>query len=113
MGRVLGGVPGPSGTASDRHLLWRRVDGKWEYTLAAMAREEAGFETMEEYIWQRKNTAAQYIATRSILFLGAGMERTPGERVGIWWWDQADIDLAGATETATAAAADEDKDGME
>ena len=32
-------------------LLWRQVDRKWEYTSAVTATEEAGFETMEEYIW--------------------------------------------------------------
>ena len=36
-------------------------------------------------------------------------KRTPGARVGMRWWEQASIDLAGARETATAAAeADED-----
>ena len=31
-------------------LLWRETDGKWKYTSAAAAREEAGFQTMEKYI---------------------------------------------------------------
>ena len=44
-------------------IPWRRADGKCEYTLAVTSREEAGFETMEEYIWQRKNMVAQFIAT--------------------------------------------------
>ena len=34
-----------------------------EYTSAEAEREEAGFEPMETYIWKRKNTVAQYIAT--------------------------------------------------
>ena len=38
-------------------------DKKWEYTSTETAREEAGFKTMEEYIWRRKNTVAQYIDT--------------------------------------------------
>ena len=60
--------------------------GKWEYTLATTAREEAGFETTEEYIWQRQNMVAQYIATRSLLDLCEGSERSPGVRVGMPWW---------------------------
>ena len=34
-------------------LLWWWIDSKWEYNSAALAREEAGFEVMEEYIWIR------------------------------------------------------------
>ena len=36
---------------------------------------------------------------------------TPGERVGVMWWEQAAIDLAGARETVTAAE-EADRDGM-
>ena len=43
-------------------LLRRKPNRKWTYTLAAMAREEAGFLEMDDYIWRRQNTAAQYIA---------------------------------------------------
>ena len=64
MGRVVGGFQ----DQMTRRLIWRlprrQVDGKWDYTLTAMARAEAGFEMMEEYIWRRQNMVAQYIATR-------------------------------------------------
>ena len=50
----------------------RKTDRKWEYTLAARARDEAGFQTMEEYIWRRYNTVAQYIVTKSLLDLCEG-----------------------------------------
>ena len=40
------------------------------------------------------------------------MERKREARVGMRWWEQAVIDLAGAKETE-AAAAEVDKDGLE
>ena len=61
-----------------------------------MAREEAVFQMMEEYIWRRHNTVAQYISTRSLLELCEATERTPMEMVGMRWWEQEEIDLARA-----------------
>ena len=61
---------------------------------------------MEEYIRRRHNMSAQYIATQSLLDLCEGSERAPGARVGMWWWEQAGIDLAGAQEAAAAEAAE-------
>ena len=75
-------------------FLQRKSDGKWEYTLVVTSREEMGFETTEEYIWRRQNTVVQCIDTQSILDLCEGRERTPGSRVGIRWWEKADIKLA-------------------
>ena len=69
-----------------------------------MEREEAGFQIMEHYIRRRKNTATQYIATRSLLDLCEETDRAPGERVGMRWLEQADINLTGARETAAAEA---------
>ena len=44
-------------------------------------------------------------------------ERKRGARVGMRWWEQAGIDLAGARETAAVAAeaadAEADDDGLE
>ena len=82
----------------------RTQDRRWRYTLAASAREEAGFLTVKEFIRRRQNTVAQYIATQSLLDLCEGSERAPGARVGMWWWEQATIDLAGAREVAAATA---------
>ena len=65
-------------------------------------RAEAGFETMETYIRRRQNTVAQCIATRSIMDLCEAEERKQGEWVGMRWWEQAGIDLAGTRETAEA-----------
>ena len=82
----------------------RRHGGKWEYTLAAVEREEADFEATEEYIWIRRNTFAQFIAIQSILYLCEETERTPGARMGIQWREKSGIDLTGARERAAAAA---------
>ena len=57
---------------------------------------------MEEYVRQRQNTVAQYIATRSLLDLCEESERDPGARVRIRWQEQALIDLAGVREAAAA-----------
>ena len=72
--------------------------------MAATEREGAGFQTMEECIRQQQNTVAQYIATRSLLDLFEGSERAPGAWVGMQWWDQVVINMAGARETVVAAA---------
>ena len=81
-------------------MMWRlprhKTDRKWTYNSVAMARKEAGLQTMEEYIQQRKNTVTQYIYTRSLLDLCERTERAPGAQVGMWWWEQAGINLAGA-----------------
>ena len=71
------------------------------------ARAEAGLYTMETYIWQRQNTAAQYIATQSLLDLCDATERKQGSWVWICWWEQSGIDLAGAREMAASAEADD------
>ena len=67
---------------------------------------------MEEYIWRRQNTVAQFIATQSLLDLCGEIERTPGARVGMQWRKQEEIDLTGARDT-DAAEAKADADGIE
>ena len=47
---------------------------------------------------------AQYIAMQSLLYLCEGLVRALGARLGIRWWEQEEIDLAGAREAAAAAA---------
>ena len=51
---------------------------------------------------------AHYIAMRSLLDLCEGLERAPGARLGMRWWEQVVIDLAGERE---AAVATEEGDG--
>ena len=74
-----------------------------------VAREEAVFQTMEEYIWRQQNTVAQYIDTQSLLDLCEGSERALSARVGMRWWEQEGINMAGARE-ATAATAEKDRE---
>ena len=73
-------------------------------------RAEAGFETMDTYIRKRWNTVAHYIATQSLMGLCKATERKKGELVGMWWWEQAVIDLVGARDTASISEV-ADKDG--
>ena len=73
----------------------RRLDGKWEYTLAEAERAEAGFEPMDTYIWRMQNMVAQYIAMQSLMGLCEMAERKQGAQLGMWWWKKAVIYLAG------------------
>ena len=61
MVRVLGGFQ----YQVARQLMGRmprwRLGGRWEYTSAKAAREEAGFDPIKSYIWRWQNTVAQYI----------------------------------------------------
>ena len=57
---------------------------------------EAGFEDIGVYATRRKNTVAQYIATRLILDLS---ERSVCRLVAYVyqpWWDQEGLDMEGA-----------------
>ena len=54
----------------------------------------------------------QYISTRLLLDLCDDMDMTPRERVGIQWWEQADIYLVGERDME-ALAVEVEKDGME
>ena len=107
-GRELRGFQGQVARRIMGHLPRRKSERKWTYTLAARAREDAGFQTIEEYIRRRQNMVAQYIATRSLLDLCEGSERAPGERAGMRWWDQAGINLEGERKSVAA-----EKDGGE
>ena len=55
-------------------------------------------------ITQRKNTVAQYIATRMILDLYEKATRRPGAPVSRRWWEQTGIDLEGAPKQAAVSA---------
>ena len=96
MGRELG---------SFQHGIVRRITGRQpkireeggqEYPLLAAAMDEAGFEEIGDYVSNRQNTVAQYIATWSILDLCEKMVQRPGGWVAWRWWEQEGIDLAGA-----------------
>ena len=56
---------------------------------------------------------AQYVSTKSLLDLCEVMERAPGSQVGMWWWEQEDINLTGSREAAAAEAeAESEEDGV-
>ena len=62
MGRSLGGFQDKVARILMGHLPRRKPDRNWTYTSEVAAREEVGFQTMEEYIWELHNTFVQYIA---------------------------------------------------
>ena len=64
---------------------------------------------MGEYVLNRQNTAAQYIATRSIMGLCEETVRMPGAWIAKRWWEHEGLDLAGARAAAVAAAEGERK----
>ena len=103
MDKALGGFQAQLARRLRRWILRRTPYGKWIYTSAATAQEEAGLLTMEDYIRRSQKTVAQYIATRSLLYLCEGSERALGARLGIRWWEQVVLVLEGARETAAAA----------
>ena len=70
----------------------------------AAERAEAGFEAMDDYIFQRQNTVTQYIPTRSLLDLCEATDRETGMRVGMRWWEQVGINLVGARDMEAAEA---------
>ena len=112
MGWVLGRFQYQVAPQLMGRLPRRRTYEKWEYTLASEAREESGFEVMEEYSWRRQNTVTQFIDTQSLLDLCEETERTPGAQVVVRWWEQAGLDLKGSR-GETAAAEEADGDGIE
>ena len=110
MAKALGGFHTHVESRLTGQILRRTMDGTWKYTSSAAAREAAGFLAMEEYVRRNQNTSAQYIATRSLLYLCEGSERVPGAQVGMRWWEQEVIDLAGAREATSAVAEEEGGD---
>ena len=79
--------------------------------MAATARTEVGFQTMEEYMRQRHNMVAQYIPTQSLLDLCGGSERAMKEHIGVCWREQGGINIAGAREGKETAEATEEERG--
>ena len=79
--------------------------GKWYYPTLREAMREAGFEEIRKAITSSQNTVAQYIATRTILYLCERSMQRAGERVSWRWWDRKGIDLKTAKEWAVEALA--------
>ena len=51
-GRALGELHEQVAQHLTVRILRRKTDKMWEYTSAGAAREEAGLQTMEDYIWR-------------------------------------------------------------
>ena len=92
----------------------RRWYGSWAYPPLAEAMGEAGFKGIRKSVTRRKNTAAQYIATRTIMDLCERSTRRPRARVSRKWWEQAGINLERekkrAAEAATVSDLESDSD---
>ena len=65
----------------------QQEDWGWEYTPLEADMEEDRFEEMIDYVLNRKNNVAQYIATRPILDLCKKTVRRPGACVARIWWE--------------------------
>ena len=74
------------------------------YPSLAGAMKKVGIVRIWTSILRRKNTVAQFIATRSILDLCEKVNKRPGARVSRRWWEQTGIDWKGARERAEVAA---------
>ena len=64
---------------------------------------EAGFKGIRKSVTRRKNTVAQYIATRPILDLRERSTWRPGVRVSWWCREKSGIELKGARKRVSEA----------
>ncbi len=48
------------------HRPIREANGVWHYPATADVLEEVGLQTMDEYIFQQRNTIAEWIMTRRL-----------------------------------------------
>ncbi len=80
------------------HKPRRQSDGTWTYPASEDVRAEVGLHTIEHYVWVRRITIAQHIATRPIFELCREAERKRGTQPRQYWREQPmDLD---ATEGA-------------
>ena len=76
----------------------RRPGHWWVYPKSADVLEECGLKTIAEYINVRRQTIAEYVATRPILDKCVQGEQKRGAILCCWWWEQKmDLDVADAT----------------
>ncbi len=66
----------------------------WEYPRLVDVLEEDGLQTVEEYIRQRRNTVAEFIAMRPLFLTCWEGKRLRGSPRHTFWWEQElDLDL--------------------
>ena len=86
------------------------ITSVWTYPASEKVLEEVGLYTIREYILKRRQTIAAYIVNRPIFDLCVDESRRRGtsSRLG-WWWEQhMDLDLARSSH-ADDVVADEDE----
>jgi hypothetical protein len=83
--------------------------GTWTYPVTEEVLEEVGLYSMEHYIRVRRDSIAQYIATRPILELCRGAERRRGSSPRHFWWEQP-MSLVGARLSDSSSVTDGDSE---
>jgi hypothetical protein len=69
-----------------RAPVYLRREGTWEYSPLGEAMEEAGLVSIDEYVTQRRNTIADFVATRPIYAVCCELEgRALGGDHHMWW----------------------------
>ena len=81
------------------HVPKRGPDRVWIYPRSEDVLKECGMKRMEEYILIRRQTVAEYVATRPILDECKRSERKRGAIPRQWWWEQPmdlEVDATGS-----------------
>ena len=68
--------------------LKRDPDGNWMYPRSEDVLEECGLLKMEAYILRRRNSIAEYVATRPLYHACREGEPLRGTPHRLWWWEQ-------------------------
>ena len=74
---------------------------------------EVGFDEIGTYVTKRQNMAAQYIATRHILYLCERSAQMPGAWVSRRWWYHEGLYLKGAKDRSLADSEGEEAQSEE
>ncbi len=73
----------------------KKPDGSWSYPCLKDVLEEAGLQTIANYMGVHRQTVANFIVNQPIWGLCAGAVRRRGLPIQPFWWDQPiDLDLA-------------------
>jgi hypothetical protein len=70
------------------HRPKRHPDGSWTYPASEDVLKECGLQTMSEYVRRRRNSIAEYVATRPLLQTCKDGEPRRGTPHRLWWWEQ-------------------------
>ena len=70
------------------HRPGKDAHGVWIYPASKDVLEECGLFPMEEYIVRRRNSIAEYVATRPLLDTCREGNLLRGTPQRLWWWEQ-------------------------